>query len=179
MRHVIKDLVLVAIGIVLAFVIAGTDIVSMVLLLSENIRIISSFVGGLFFTSLFTSVPAIVFLGKISLIENPYIVAGVGGLGAVLGDLLIFNLFRDHVAADFDQISKNIKFNPSFLRKGYFRWFGMVMGALIIASPFPDELGVAMMGLSKIKLKIFIPISFVLNALGILAIALTARLLVN
>jgi len=46
-----------------------------------------------------------------------------------------------------------------------------------VISPLPDELGLAMMGLSKMKTSLFIPISFILNSLGILAIGLITKLL--
>ena len=60
-----------------------------------------------------------------------------------------------------------------FLR--IFRWLIAFLGALIIASPLPDELGLTMMGFSKIKTSLFIPISFLLNSLGILIIGLIAK----
>jgi len=58
-----------------------------------------------------------------------------------------------------------------------FRWSMVLFGALVIASPLPDEIGLAMMGLSKVKTLLFIPISFSLNAFGILIIGLIARTL--
>ena len=42
-----------------------------------------------------------------------------------------------------------------------------MIGAIIIASPFPDEIGVSLMGISKMKTYQFILISFLLNAIGI------------
>jgi uncharacterized membrane protein YdjX (TVP38/TMEM64 family) len=179
MRHVIKDSLVITASIVLAFVIAELDLISNILSISEDVRIAGSFMGGLFFTSILTTAPAIVFLGKIGLVEHAPVVALIGAAGAVCGDLLIFSLFKNHVANDLDGISKRIKLKTGFLRNGLFRWFGVLAGALIIASPFPDELGVAMMGLSKIKLKVFIPVSFIFNFLGILGIIFAARLLVN
>jgi hypothetical protein len=46
---------------------------------------------------------------------------------------------------------------------------------LIIASPFPDELGLMLMGLSKTNTKVFILLSFVLNFIGILVMGLLLR----
>ena len=53
-----------------------------------------------------------------------------------------------------------------------------MLGALIIASPLPDELGLAMMGVARIKLRVLIPISLVLNFAGIVLIGLIANALV-
>ena len=49
------------------------------------------------------------------------------------------------------------------------------LGALLIASPLPDEFGVALMGLAKMPTSEFVPISFSLNFLGILVIGVLAR----
>jgi hypothetical protein len=58
-----------------------------------------------------------------------------------------------------------------------FRWFITSIGALIIASPLPDELGLAFLGLSRIPFKLFVPISFVFNVIGIYIITILARTL--
>ena len=52
-----------------------------------------------------------------------------------------------------------------------------VLGTLVIASPLPDELGVAMLGLAKTDKKSFLIISYLGNFLGILAIGGVARLI--
>ncbi len=179
MRHAIRDSTIIILSVILAIVIAQLDLIEKLLSISENIRVIGSFVGGLFFTSIFTTAPAIVFLGEISQIEPIFIVALIGAIGAVCGDLLIFYLFRDHVADDLDGLMNRIKNNPikSLFQNSNLRWIGILAGALIIASPLPDELGIAMMGISRLKLNVFIPISFTFNFLGILAIGFASRLL--
>lgn len=180
MRHAIKDSIIIILSIVLAIVISKLDLIEKLLSISENIRVVGSFIGGLFFTSVFTTAPAIVFLGEISQVEPIFIVALIGAIGAVCGDLLIFYLFRDHVAGDLDGLMKRVKNNPLKLlsRNSGFRWISILIGAFIIASPLPDELGIAMMGISQLKLKFFIPISLTFNFLGILAIGFASRLLV-
>lgn len=46
-------------------------------------------------------------------------------------------------------------------------WIIMPIGAIIIASPFPDELGVSLIGLSKLSTGKFILLSYILNSIGI------------
>jgi|SRR3989344_2929720 len=180
MRHAIRDSAIIILSIVLAISISKTDLIEKLLSISENIRIAGSFIGGLFFTSVFTTAPAIVFLGEIGQIEPILLVAIIGAIGAVCGDLLIFYLFRNHVTKDLDELMKRVKNNPfkSLAENGSFRWISILTGALIIASPLPDELGIAMMGISGLRLNIFIPISFTFNFLGILAIGFASRLLI-
>ncbi len=61
----------------------------------------------------------------------------------------------------------------------FFRFFIPFIGALIIASPFPDEIGLAMMGIVKLEPKFLVPISFILNSIGILILLLVAQGLVR
>lgn len=179
MKHLAKDSAFILLSIALAIVIGQLDLIEKLLGASENIRIIGAFVGGLFFTSVFTTVPAIAFLGEISQLEPILIVALIGAAGSVCGDILIFYLFRNHVAKDVDtliHLSRNHLLN-SILHEKAFRWVGILAGALIIASPLPDELGIAMMGLTQMETKNFVPISYTFNFIGIALIGLASRLI--
>jgi membrane protein DedA with SNARE-associated domain len=137
-----------------------------------------SFVAGLFFTSIFTTAPAIVTLGQIAEANNIWATALFGAFGALIGDLLIFRFVRDELT---DHLLEAMKHSPglrrlrALMRGRHFRWFTIALGGLIIASPLPDELGISLIGLSKSSTKYFIPMSLVFNFIGILIIGLAAR----
>jgi len=136
-----------------------------------------SFITGIFFVSIFTVVPASVVLFDIADAYNPLIVAITAGLGAVLGDYLIFRFLRDKV---FEEIAPAFdKVGGSFIKKlfstPFFIWLVPILGALIVASPLPDEVGISLLGLSKVKNWHFILITFLLNAVGILIVITTAK----
>ena len=59
----------------------------------------------------------------------------------------------------------------------FFRWLTFLVGGLIIASPFPDELGISLLGFSKMRTSWFIPLSFAFNFVGILLVGLVAKAL--
>ena len=179
MRHVLKDSSFIILSIALAIVIGRLDLIEKLLSLSENVRVIGAFVGGLFFTSVFTTAPAIIFLGEIGQVEPILVVALIGAAGAVCGDILLFHLFKNHVAKDVDTLIGLSKNNllKNILHNRAFRWVGILVGALIISSPLPDELGIALMGLTKMEVKSFIPVSFTFNFFGIYLIGLASRLL--
>ncbi|MDP2934019.1 MAG: hypothetical protein Q8N81_07910, partial [bacterium] len=102
-----------------------------------------------------------------------------GGLGALIGDLIIFRFVKDRVSEHFYylmRVSKSERLFSIFKLK-LFRWIIPFVGALIIASPLPDEIGVTMLGLSKMKNSYFILLSFLLNSAGILIIGLIAKAL--
>jgi hypothetical protein len=52
-----------------------------------------------------------------------------------------------------------------------------LVGALIIASPLPDEIGVGLLGLGKLNKLSFLATCYALNTVGILIIMLTAKAL--
>jgi hypothetical protein len=64
----------------------------------------------------------------------------------------------------------------SIFKTKLFYWFVPFFGAVIIASPFPDEIGVSMLGMSKLGSRYFLLISFVFNSLGIFIIGRLAQL---
>jgi len=139
----------------------------------------TSFVAGMFFTSVFTTALATVVLGEIAQSGSIFWVALLGGLGALMGDLIIFLFIRNRLAEDFGYLIQKTSSGRliAIFKLRIFRWLVPLLGALVVASPLPDELGLAMMGLSKMKTSLFIPVSFVLNATGILIIGLIAKTL--
>jgi membrane protein DedA with SNARE-associated domain len=116
-------------------------------------------------------------LGEIARTNSLILTAVVGGVGAMLGDLVIFRFVKNSLANDFAVLMRHgaPKRLTAVFRLKFFRWFIAFLGALVIASPLPDELGLAMMGLTKVKTAVFLPLSFVFNAIGILIIGLVAR----
>lgn len=138
---------------------------------------VGAFITGILFVSIFTVAPAAVVLFFLADHLNPLFVALFAGIGAVVGDYLIFRFLRDHV---FDELK------PLFLQNGgnrlvklfktpYFGWLIPFLGAFIIASPFPDEVGIGLLGVSKLKSWQFILLSLLLNSVGIFLVIITAR----
>lgn len=178
--HLGKNIVIVLAGVLVAVLLDATGVFDSILEITAEGRLISSFIAGLFFTSFLTTAPAILALGKIGAASTSLLpVALIGGLGALIGDLLIFSLVKNEIANDARNIichsaSKRI---AGICTGRIFRFLTPVLGALIIASPIPDEVGLSLLGFSRVPLKIFIPLSYIMNTLGILAIGATARLL--
>ena len=138
----------------------------------------ASFLAGIFCTSAFTVAPAAVVIAKIGIQDvNPLVVAAFGGLGAMLGDAALFLFVRDVFASDLEEFLKAHKLDRflHFFKMARYRWFAPILGALIIISPLPDELGLTLLGFSKMKLSQILPLAFVLNFFGILGIVFFAR----
>ncbi len=176
-HNLIKDISIVALSVLIAIILLKTGILINILASSKKLELFGSFIAGMFFTSVFTVAPATVVLAEIARINSIFLVALFGGAGALIGDLIIFRFIKNRLSEDILYLLKKSKSERliSIFRLRIFRWLIAFLGALIIASPLPDELGLMMMGFSKIKTSLFIPTSFLLNSLGILIIGLIAK----
>lgn len=131
---------------------------------------LGAFLAGMLFVSTFTvatgAIILLVLAERLSSIE----LGVIAGLGAVAGDFIIFRFIKENlireVTAIYEQIDGSHHISK-VLHTKYFSWTLPVIGAIIIASPLPDEVGVSLMGISRMRTYKFIIISFVLNAIGI------------
>jgi hypothetical protein len=174
----LHDLWVIAASVCLAVLLARSGLITEIVGSTEHFSLLGSFIAGLFFTSVFTTAPAIVALGEIAQTSPLVAVALVGGAGALLGDLLIFRFVRDRFSAHVAELVRHDRRGKrlhALFRLKLFRTVSLFVGALIIASPLPDELGVGLMGFSHVPTRWFLPLSFLFNALGIFVIGLVAR----
>lgn len=177
-NNLTKDIGIIVLSIIVAILLIKTGAIEEILKRTRDLWFLDSFIAGMFFTSIFTTAPAIVALSGIAQSsQSVLLVAIFGGLGALCGDLIIFRFMRDRLGEDIMRLIKNSGNGRlrSIVRLKFFRWLTFFLGALVIASPLPDELGLTMMGFSKTKISLFIPVSFILNSLGILVIGLVAK----
>lgn len=172
-----KNTILLILSLVVLYFVAESDFVKSLIMILGEWGYLGAFVVGIFFVSTFTVAPSVLVVYYLAQTLNPWEVAVFAGLGAAVGDILIFSFIRNGF---FDEIKPIFNFfkKPFFLRifnTPYFAWLLPIVGAIIIASPFPDEIGISLMGLSKIKKWQFIVVSFVLNSAGLLVIATLAK----
>lgn len=172
-----KNTALLFLSLVVLFFLSDTEIAHALIKEIGNYDYLGAAAVGVFFVSTFTVAPASVVLFHLSQDFNPYMIAACAGAGAVVGDLLIFRFMKDGVFKELRHLFYRYggSYVSRLLRTPYFAWLTPVIGAIIIASPLPDELGIALMGLSKIKTWQFVCISFALNTLGIFLVVLFAR----
>jgi hypothetical protein len=128
--------------------------------------------SGILFVSFFTAAPAVVLLVEFGSQYNPVVVAIVAGFGAMLGDWLILRTVEDKIGKELLPLAKKLKLMQfiNLLHKKSFAGITQTIGALIIASPLPDEAGLALLGLSHISTKKLLFVTYVLNTVGILII---------
>lgn len=171
-----RDTLLIALSVAAALVLSASGMLEQLLLVNVESTIAGVFLAGVLFTSLFTTPIAIAMFASLASGLDALTMAGIGALGSVLGDLALFGLVRFTFQADLDHLLSLPKYRRLLhvFHRRTFRWMLPFVGALIIASPLPDELGIGLMGVSKMKTSTLIVISYIMNAIGILLIAWAA-----
>ncbi len=180
--HFAHNALTVLTSVVLAYLVFKSGILGYILTQTFEIELVGAFVAGFFFTSLISTAPAIVALGTIAGAghEPLWMIAIVGGLGSLLGDLILFAFLKNHIADELHRFTlhpSNARLRK-LLHLRSIRWLLGFIGAVIIASPLPDELGLALMGVGKMRIWLLAALSFVFNSIGIYIIGLVARNLV-
>lgn len=174
-----QDVIIIAASIAFAVWLSKSGVLHAFLMARGGFEPLESFIAGMFFTSAFTTAPAIAAIAHIAQSTPVLQTAFLGGLGALSGDLILYLFVRDRFSNDLMSL-----FNRGDARRirhifkyKFFRWFSPFVAAVIFASPLPDELGIMLLGLVKTRAFIFIPFSFLANFLGILAIAALSRVI--
>ena len=166
--HLLKDTLIFLICVIITLSLVKSGMLDSFLANAHSWGLVGAFMAGIFFTSVFTlTASTILFVELLKANPLPEI-AIVGALGAVVGDLVLFLFVKNRVSEDVDEMIMKAGMRPHYLIKAEFlRWLNPILGAVIIASPFPDELGLALLGFSKTRTKALICISFVMNMVGI------------
>ncbi len=176
-----KHITFFLISIVFAFVLSRNELFHTFLLNLGNFGYIGAFVGGILFVSTFTVATGAVIILLLAERLSPIELALIAGLGGMVGDFTIFRFVKDGFLEEITPIYNSLggKYLTALLRRKYFRWMLPVIGALIIVSPFPDEIGVSLMGITKIKSYQFLLLSFVLDVTGVFLFVVFARAIIN
>lgn len=173
-----RDILILAASVALAVVLVRTGAMTAAIEATSRVHLLESFVAGALFTTLFTIAPATAAIAQMARGGVPLAeLALVGALGGMLMDFIIFRVLKttvaDHIlAAVRHSRSERLKY---FFRRGKTRLAGTLLGAVIVASPLPDEVGLLLMGLSRAPWYATLILTYVLNAAGIAALAVAVR----
>ena len=138
------------------------------------------FIAGILFAYGFTAAPATAMLLILAGHHNIYLAGIIGGLGALIGDLFIFNFIRHSFADEISKFGKEkiILYIRNKTPNPFKKYLVPVFAGFIIASPLPDEIGVALLAASRtISVKIFSLLSYALNTAGIFVILVIGNMI--
>ena len=175
-RRLKRDALIIGLSIVAAVYTSKSGAMDAVFLVSPESELIGIFIAGLLFTSLFTTPIAIAMFVSIAPEVNIAVMALLGATGSIIGDLVLFGLIRHTFREDVEHLLSLRKLHRivAIFHRRMFRWILPFVGALIIASPLPDELGIGLLGVSRMKASTLMLVSYVMNTIGIFLIGLAA-----
>jgi len=175
-----SNLLFFIVGLIGAIALSKSQLINYLLPTITSFPLIAAPIAGLLFSSTFT-----VALGGLIIVQLTHTLPIIpliilAGLGAVSSDLLMFLFVKKNVSREVADIYSQIN-HHNHLRKilhtRYFAWTLPVLGALIIASPFPDELAISLLGLSQTTTSRFLAISLTSHLFGISMIILGAKII--
>ena len=160
-------------SIVAAWLILQSPEIKGIIVASADYGYIGALFAGLFFSYGITTPIAIAVFVLLGATLNPILLGLIGGLGAMFSDWTMFTLLRKTLVREVKGMTNNPRIK-AFKKTGLFRLLSKgtpLAAGIIIASPLPDELAVALFGFSKIKTKYFLLLSYVCNTIGLIVIA--------
>lgn len=189
-----RNLIIFFVSIVIAYMIVKSPVTDRLIENLKNFGYAGAFAAGSMFTYAFTTVPASAVIYKMGSYLHPLPVALIGAFGSVLSDYVIFHFVRTKLldeikllTSEIQNLARPISSLPLTKEIIYLIWkriFRMkhlrilipVVAGFIIASPLPDEIGVAIFGAAKFEPKKFVVIAYFLNFAGIFALCLWGSL---
>jgi len=147
----------------------------------NSLSYLGVFIAGMLFTFGFTAP----FSAGFFIVLNPSTLSStimlglLGGFGAMIADLFIFKFIRFSFMEEFEKLKKTavIKKAGDLIERTFGNRIKVYLlyafAGILIASPMPDEAGIIMLaGLTKIRTKTLMVLSFALNAMGIIVLML-------
>lgn len=134
-----------------------------------------TFLAGFFYAYAFTAAPATAVLLILAKEQNIYFAGPVAGVGALLGDLVIFYTARRIFGGEMQHLSQS-KIVLSAQRKmsnSLQRYLLVSVAGLLIATPLPTEIGVTLMSsIRNMSARNFSVIAYIVHTSAILIILL-------
>lgn len=172
-----SNLLLLTFGLVTAIVVSQLPFFNNIIQYISRLGYFGAILSGMLFASTFTVATGGLLLINLSNTLNPMALVFFGALGAVSADILIFYFVKNNVSAEVYPIYEKFIAHHHFkkiLHTRYFSWTLPVLGAIIIASPLPDELGISLMGISAMTISRFFLLSFLSHTIGMISLILLA-----
>lgn len=179
-HHGHKTAYVTLLGIIVAILLSRMPFVMEYLEHIGTLGYVGAFFAGMLFVISFTVATGALILFVLAEHLHPIELALIAGMGATTSDVLIFLYAKRRVSHDLEDLYHAVdrKYHLKHLmHKRTVHWMLPVIGAILLASPLPDELGASLMGLSHMKTSKFIVVSFLLNAIGIFLVVSAAALL--
>lgn len=181
-RRLIRDFLIIGISIVVGIYLQTSYLAEVLInFFSQLFFIPAAFLMGLLFSLTFTAaISTSVFLLLAQTTHNPLLIAILGGLGSVAANSIIYKFFKEEIIDDIKFLEKKYarKIAHKIIHSKLVVGLAPYIGALLLASPLPDEIGILIIAGANFKYTKFFLLSFALHTAGILAIVLIGQSLI-
>lgn len=164
-----KNLTLVFLSIVITLILSRFNFINDYLYQIKDLPFLGSFLAGALYVSATSAAFGILLLSDLAKETSALEIALFAGLGGAVADFAIFRFIKQNLISEISPIYDKLggQHIANFIYQKYMRWTLPIIGAIIIASPLPDEIGIGLMGLSKIKNYQFALLCLVLDVIGV------------
>lgn len=164
-------------GIGLAIFLSQNKFFNEFILSSGQYGYISAIIAGAMFVCTFTIATGGLIILTLAKTINPLELIFFGMVGAVIFDMFIFKSIKNTIDQEIKEVFANPKFShfKKILHTKYFAWMAPLIGLFVFLSPLPDELGISLLGLSKLKAYQFFFISILNHSLGMTLIVYATK----
>lgn len=168
-----------ALGIGLAIFLSRNNAFNQLLLSQGQYTFLSAILAGAMFVCTFTVATGALIILTLVKIMPPLQLIFFGMLGAVIFDIFVFKTIKNTVDKEIIEFLNNSKFShlKKIIHTKYFAWMGPLIGILVFISPLPDEFGISLLGLSKLKTYQFFFISVLNHSLGMFLLVSAVNLI--
>ncbi len=175
-RYKYPKLVLLVLSIALAYYLFTNPAITAFMQSFQSLSYLGVFIAGLLFSfGFFTPFAIGLFIALQP--QNILLASIIGGVGSLISDMAIFKFVKFSFIDEFEElkhekivgkIKSMIRQNIGLKASTYLLY---LFTGIIIASPLPDEVGIAMIaGLTEVKPSLLAITSFVLHTIGIFVI---------
>jgi len=171
-----KNLTLLSFGLFAGIFLYNSDVFRQIILSLGGLSYLGIFIAGILYDSTFTVstslVSLLIFAERFPIIPLVLIATA----GAVLGDYIVFKYVKNGLVQELAPLANNIEdkigrrrisYVKHLFHSKYFHWMLPVVAAIMVGSPFPNELALGILGVSGVQTRTILFISSTFNFLGI------------
>lgn len=172
-----KHTTLALLALVLFVLVIDSALIVSVIHTIDEFGYASGLLAGALSVSFFTAAPALILLIDLAQFLDPSLLAVLVATGSVIGDWLIIKFFEERIFTELGPAIEKLKLRrlKQALSRPYGKWVLVLIGAIFVSSPLPDEVGLALMGVSKANRLFVLLLCFFLNFVGAFIVILATK----
>lgn len=178
LRYEYKHTTVALLILILFIVFLDSALVAGILLILHDLGYLGGFLAGMLTVSTFTVAPGLVALTSLANELNIFVLAFVTALGMTFGDWLLIKFLEEKTFQELKPLLKKtglLALGRLLRSKRQFRWFTVLVGAILVATPAPDEVGLTLMGIGSVKKTYLYALLLLINTFGVLLFLLAIR----